>query len=868
MPTLPTSRTQSTASSGAAAAAPAPTLLRPRVQGKFLFVGEEKFWVRGVTYGTFRPDENGDMYPPRDRVRADFAEMARRGFNAVRTYDVPPRWLLDVAAGSGLRVMVGLWCEHVAFLDDRRRKRSIARRVRDGVRTLAGHPALLCYSISNEIPASIVRWHGRHRVERYLQQLYNVIKREDREALVTYVSFPTTEYLRLPFLDLVCFNVYLEDRQRLVSYLARLQNLSGDRPLLMGEIGLDSRRHGEIAQAETLAWQVRAAFDAGCCGTFVYAWTDEWFRGGHDIDDWDFGLTRRDRTPKPALNAVCDAYSHTPFPCDSTWPRVSVVVCSYNGEATIRDTLDGLQRLDYPHYEVIVVNDGSTDRTEEIASGYPVRVISTENRGLSNARNTGCNVATGEIVAYIDDDAYPDPNWLSYLALGFTRTDWVGVGGPNLPPMGDGALADCVANAPGGPVHVLLTDRVAEHIPGCNMAFRKSALQAIGGFDPVYRAAGDDVDLCWRLQERGGAIGFSASAVVWHHRRNSVRMYWKQQRGYGKAEALLERKWPQRYNAAGHLAWEGRLYGQGWTRSLATLGGRVYGGIWGSAPFQSLYSRRSNTWLELPLMPEWYIVVGALTILAILGILWPPLRWVTPLLAVAVALPVAQALLSARGAHLTSAPLAPHRRAVLRGVVAFLHLAQPLARLLGRIQHGLTPWRRRGVRGSRWALRITRSTWRESWAAPHQRLTALHEALKRSGAVVWCGGEYDGWDLTVRGGLLGTARLRFVAEEHGAGKQMLRFRLWPQVSKLALVVFAAAAALAAGAFYDGAVFVGGVLASLSSWVLIAAATDASRALHTLERGLSAAEAEPGTIASGNNAPADRAAALEREGVVG
>jgi GT2 family glycosyltransferase len=601
MTSLPTSRRRSagTATADAAAAAPAlaPALVRPRVQGKFLFAGEKKLWVRGVTYGTFRPDENGDLYPPRDRVRTDFAEMARLGFNAVRTYDIPPRWLLELAAENGIRVMVGLWCEHVAFLDDRRRKRSIVRRIRDGVRTLSGHPALLCYSISNEIPGSIVRWHGRRRVERYLHHLYRVIKHEDPEALVTYVSFPTTEYLRLPFLDLVCFNVYLEDRERLESYLARLQNLCGDRPLLMGEIGLDSRRNGEKTQAETLSWQVRSAFDAGCCGTFVYAWTDEWFRGGHDIEDWDFGLTRRDRAPKPALEAVRDAYADTPFPRDMSWPRISVVVCSYNGAATIRDTLDGLQQLAYPDYEVIVVNDGSTDRTREIASEYPVRLISTENRGLSNARNTGFQEATGEIVAYIDDDAYPDPHWLSYLALDFQRTGCVGVGGPNLPPAGDGPLADCVANAPGGPVQVLLTDRVAEHIPGCNMAFRKSALQEIGGFDPIYRAAGDDVDLCWRLQERGGVIGFAPSAVVWHHRRNSVRMYWKQQRGYGKAEALLERKWPLRYNAAGHLAWQGRLYGQGFTRSLATLGGRVYGGIWGSAPFQSLYSGGSNTWL-------------------------------------------------------------------------------------------------------------------------------------------------------------------------------------------------------------------------------------------------------------------------------
>ena len=92
--------------------------------------------------------------------------MAAAGINSVRVYTVPPRWLLDAALRHGLRVMVGLpWEQHVTFLDDRERMRSIEQRVRDGVRSCAGHPAVLCYSIGNEIPSSIVRWHGAPKVE-------------------------------------------------------------------------------------------------------------------------------------------------------------------------------------------------------------------------------------------------------------------------------------------------------------------------------------------------------------------------------------------------------------------------------------------------------------------------------------------------------------------------------------------------------------------------------------------------------------------------------------------------------------------------------------------------------------------------------
>ncbi len=441
---------------------------RPRVGGKFLFVGECKLWVRGVTYGTFAPGPDGDDYPADSQLEQDFAAMRGNAINALRCYTVPPRRLLDAAQRHGLRVMVGLpWEQHIAFLDEPGRADDIVNRVADGARTLAGHPALLCFAIGNEIPASIVRWHGRRRVERFLERLYRAVKAEDPGALVTYVNFPTTEYLQLPFLDLQCFNVYLETREQLEAYFARLQNIAGEKPLLMAEIGLDSRRNGLDKQAESLDWQVRTAFSAGCSGAFVFAWTDEWHRGGHDIDDWDFGLMTRDRQPKPALATVRKAYSELPFPPGIAWPRVTVVVCSYNGARTVRDTMEGLKKLEYPNFEVIVVNDGSTDATPSIVSEYEgVRLISTENRGLSAARNTGWQQGSGEIIAYIDDDAYPDPHWLHFLAWRFLHGDWVGVGGPNIAPPGDGPIADCVANAPGGPVQVLLTDTEAEHIPG------------------------------------------------------------------------------------------------------------------------------------------------------------------------------------------------------------------------------------------------------------------------------------------------------------------------------------------------------------------------------------------------------------------
>ncbi|MHC4776079.1 MAG: glycosyltransferase, partial [Planctomycetota bacterium] len=376
---------------------------RPRVAGKHLFVDDHKLYVKGVTYGPFRPGERDCPYGSRDTVAGDLQAMAAHGINAVRVYTVPPDWLLDLAWQHGLRVMVGIpWEQHVAFLDDVALKRGIERRVRAGVAACAGHPAILCYTIGNEIPAPIVRWYGRAPVERYLARLYEAAKKEDPGSLVTYVNYPTTEYLQLPFLDFSCFNVYLESKDRLTTYLAKLQNLEDDRPLVMAEVGLDSLRNGEEAQAHSLDWQLRTVFASGCAGAFVFSWTDEWHRGGHDIEDWAFGLTTRDRRPKPALASVGRAFRDVPLADHSTWPKVSVVLCVHNGSRTIRESLEGLTRLKYPDYEVIVVNDGSTDETANIAGSFDVRLINLANGGLSNARNVGMQAATGELVAYID----------------------------------------------------------------------------------------------------------------------------------------------------------------------------------------------------------------------------------------------------------------------------------------------------------------------------------------------------------------------------------------------------------------------------------------------------------------------------------
>src|SRR5262245_25025603 len=113
---------------------------RPRVNGKFLYVAAKHFWIRGVTYGTFRPNSDGLQFPPEDVAERDLRAMADAGFNSIRVYTAPPEWLLDMAAACGLRVMVGFpWEQHVAFLDDPRRVQRILGDLRQTARRLAAH---------------------------------------------------------------------------------------------------------------------------------------------------------------------------------------------------------------------------------------------------------------------------------------------------------------------------------------------------------------------------------------------------------------------------------------------------------------------------------------------------------------------------------------------------------------------------------------------------------------------------------------------------------------------------------------------------------------------------------------------------------
>jgi hypothetical protein len=300
--------------------------------------------------------------------------------------------------------------------------------------------------------------------------------------------------------------------------------------------------------------------------------------------------------------------------------------------------------------------------------------------------------------------------------------------------------------------------------------------------------------------------------MVLHHRRRTVRTFWRQQRGYGRAEAMLERKWPEKYNHLGHVTWHGRLYGKGMARSFTWRRGRIYQGTWGSAPFQSLYEPAAGPLGGLLLMPEWYLMLGVGAALAALGVLWRPLLLVAPLVALGAAGSVAGALSGAARASYVDGPHVGRARLVRGALTTLLHLLQPAARLWGRLTYGLAPWRRcAGLRAAVAPRRRTFATWVRHGVPPDARLAAAEAALRAGGVCVQRGGAYDRWDLELRGGLLGAARLLLATEEQGGGSQLVRLRAWPRGAAAGQIAAAVLLLLALAAGASGAWAAAGVL---------------------------------------------------------
>ncbi len=259
--------------------------------------------------------------------------------------------------------------------------------------------------------------------------------------------------------------------------------------------------------------------------------------------------------------------------------RFSIVIPTHNRKDTLRRCLAAATDQDDPDYEVIVVDDGSIDGTGEmVRQEFPqVQCIRQEpNRGPAAARNRGIEVATGEIIAFTDDDCLLPSDFLSRLADGYHRyPDAAGVGGYLEAP------DEVLQSNPFAQYEAYVTHRVyhagsEEYLGGFDcpaggtnsMSYRKAVLLEVGGFDESFPyAAGEDADLKWRVVQRGYRLLYIPVKVV-HLHPYTFRHFWQQYRRHGQGAVHFERKYRGRPPSRARLALR---FAARWARWLPDL---------------------------------------------------------------------------------------------------------------------------------------------------------------------------------------------------------------------------------------------------------------------------------------------------------
>ncbi len=507
------------------------------VRGKFFGAGAEMTLIKGVSFGPFPagtfPDGGCDQ-------AGKIGECL--GANTIRVDEVPTMEFMHTCAGLGLRVFITLPLDHLhEFSTGEGEFEKAGESLATIVSQFRGHPALAGYFVGNEIETTVIRWMGISNLIEELEQLIEIGHEVDPGALFSYANSLATENLLPRNQDFVAFNLYPKSGEELATDLAHLQNLAGDKPLLISRLGVDSSVVGEEVQADLLAGFIECCGAAGVAGTVVFSWSDLRVSRGQTVGTRHFGMCRRDQSQKPVIEKIREIWKGKHRPGDFLRPsracRMSVIVCTERGSEHLVPCLDSLTSLDYPDYEILLVNEDADLRVEEIAATYPmVQSIAGEGKGVGASRNRGAAAATGEILVYTGDDCVAGKDWLKWIVHLLSEEVGIGgVGGPIVASRPETSRQAIITAAPGAVVQVLLSDTRAEYLPGYNFAIRRTVWEELGGFNLSFVDAGGDVDFCWRAIEKGIALGFHPAAQVRRPQRYSFGSYLKDQVNHGCA---------------------------------------------------------------------------------------------------------------------------------------------------------------------------------------------------------------------------------------------------------------------------------------------------------------------------------------------
>lgn len=226
---------------------------------------------------------------------------------------------------------------------------------------------------------------------------------------------------------------------------------------------------------------------------------------------------------------------------------VSIVVPVYNGERTIEKCIKSLLNIEYPkeNYEIIIVDNNSTDTTVEIVKKYPVKLLHEKKQSSYAARNFGVKNAKGEIVAFADADCIADKGWLRQLVKNFKDEAIAGVGGEILAYTPENIIERYSVKS-----NILSQKNFFEFvfvnlkmpfIATANAAYKKEILKEIGLFDDSFTSGGD-VDLAWRITFKGYKIVYEPKALIYHWHRTTLYGLFRQFFRYGEGQPKLFKK--------------------------------------------------------------------------------------------------------------------------------------------------------------------------------------------------------------------------------------------------------------------------------------------------------------------------------------
>lgn len=239
-------------------------------------------------------------------------------------------------------------------------------------------------------------------------------------------------------------------------------------------------------------------------------------------------------------------------------PFVSVVVPAYNAQQTIRHTIQSLVSQSYSgDLQIIVVDDGSTDKTPEIVRSFgEVLYLRQSNAGPASARNRGAADSKGELILFTDSDCVAHNDWVERIVSGFNSDEIAAVCGSYGLANPESVLASCIHDE-----IIFRHRRLMSSFPRAfgsyNVGIRRSVFWKVGGFDETYRrASGEDNDLSYKILKTGGRIFFAKEALVDHYHTTRLQKYLAEQFRHGFWRARIYGKHPDMAKGDDYTFWK------------------------------------------------------------------------------------------------------------------------------------------------------------------------------------------------------------------------------------------------------------------------------------------------------------------------